>query len=62
MPRSRYSLPTRLARRRVGSTWIYLEHCHLRETPFTITPALYFLFSAICHQQVIDKIGRRHRS
>jgi hypothetical protein len=41
---------------------VCLEHCHLRKASFTITPALYFLVSASCHQQAFDKIGRHHRS
>jgi general secretion pathway protein A len=36
---------------------IYLEHYQLSEAPFAITPDPEFLFSASCHQQVLDKIG-----
>ena len=36
---------------------VYLEHYQLSEAPFAITPDPEFLFSASCHQQVLDKIG-----
>ncbi len=36
---------------------VYLEHYQLSEAPFAITPDPEFLFSASCHQQVLDKKG-----
>ena len=36
---------------------VYLDYYHLNEAPFAITPDPEFLFSASCHQQVLDKIG-----
>jgi general secretion pathway protein A len=36
---------------------VYLDYYQLSEAPFAITPDPEFLFSASCHQQVLDKIG-----
>ncbi|WP_372683411.1 AAA family ATPase [Desulfosarcina sp.] len=36
---------------------VYLAHYQLSEAPFAITPDPEFLFSASCHQQVLDKIS-----
>jgi general secretion pathway protein A len=35
---------------------VYLDYFQLSEAPFAITPDPEFLFSASCHQQVLDKI------
>lgn len=36
---------------------VYLDFYQLSEVPFAITPDPEFLFSASCHQQVLNKIG-----
>ncbi len=36
---------------------VYLDYYQLSEAPFAITPDPEFLFSASCHQRVLDKIG-----
>lgn len=36
---------------------VYLDHYGLNEAPFAITPDPEFLYSAQCHQEVLEKIG-----
>jgi hypothetical protein len=40
---------------------VYLDYNQLREASLTITPAPWLIFSAIRHQQAVDKIDH-HRS